>query len=77
MDMKSKLKARMIEKGINQQQLSEIIGITYQSFSLKMNRKKDFKHSELVIISKVLGLTPFDIYEIFFDESSLYSDINT
>ena len=75
MSMKSKLKARMIEKGITQQQLAELMGITYQSISLKMNRKKEFKHTEIYVIVKVLDLTPFDIYDIFFSENSIYSDV--
>jgi hypothetical protein len=59
----------MIDRGLNQKQLSEEMnkrGIKTSEYSLsyKINKKSAFKEDEIKIISLILGVCPC---EIFFD----------
>lgn len=56
------LKGRIIEKGFTQTEIAEKIGITYQSFSEKINNKSHFKVSEIIKLCELLSITDKDKY---------------
>lgn len=67
----NKLKARMVEKGINGQTLSAEIGISESAFYRKMNGVSEFTLSEITSIAKVLEMDDMSMLAIFFaDEVS-------
>ena len=60
------LKARMIEKGYNQNKLAEAMAVSKQSMSYRFNEKYDWTLSEIRQIKELLNLKPKDIIDIFF-----------
>ena len=50
----------------SQGKLAKEIGMSQHSLSMKLNQKTEFKVSEIMEISKVLGLTSGDIADYFF-----------
>jgi transcriptional regulator with XRE-family HTH domain len=68
--MKEKLKGLLKKNKITQNELAEMLGLTYQTISIKMNGHKDFTQSEIRAIIKVFGLTPEEVVDIFFNDSS-------
>ena len=59
-----KLKAKMVECGITASQMSQIIGISRQAFSHKLNNKADFRATEIMTICDKLGIE--DVAPYFF-----------
>lgn len=59
----------MIENGDNGKVLSEALGISETTFSLKLNGKNgsDFNHREITLIVDRYNLDPNAIAAIFFD----------
>lgn len=66
--MKKKLRAVLERFGQNQSDLAELLGLTYQSVSIKINGKKDWTQSEMFKIIHCYGLTPEEAMDIFFNE---------
>lgn len=63
-----KLRAVMGERGITQYQLAKAIGCGNNTFSDKMNGRRDFKLGEVKRICEVLAITePAQIVEIFLE----------
>ena len=60
------LKAKLMELGLTQDQLAEMIGISKASLSYKINNRRDFTISETLKIQKALGLTREERDQIFF-----------
>ena len=56
--MKKKLRAVLERFGQNQSDLAELLGLTYQSVSIKINGKKDWTQSEMFKIIHCYELTP-------------------
>lgn len=52
--MSLKLKAKLVEHGIQQQEVSRKLGITVPTVSLKLNGKADWKLGELQTIQGLL-----------------------
>jgi len=71
--MKYKLKQVLERFGHTQNDLAELLGITYQSLSIKMNGHKDFKQSEIFKIIHYYNLTPEEVMDIFFSIKSTFS----
>lgn len=70
--MKDKLREVLEAYGHTQNDLAELLGITYQSVSIKINGKKDFNQSEIKKIAKMYKLTAEQVYDIFInDEDTL------
>lgn len=61
-----KLKTRMTEKQISQQDLSKVCNMTETTFSLKINSKGVFKQSEIQAIVELLEIPKNEIGAYFF-----------
>lgn len=72
--MKHKLKAVLERFGQTQNDLSELLGITYQSVSIKLNGHKDFTQTEIYKIINFYGLTADEVMDIFFNKEDRYKD---
>jgi len=72
--MKYKLKQVLERFGHTQNDLAELLGITYQSLSIKMNGHKDFKQSEIFKIIHYYNLTADEVMDIFFSIKDKYND---
>ena len=60
------LKARMIEHGYNDEQLSIVLGINPATFYRKKNGQSDFLRKEIQVMRDVLRLSSEDVDAIFF-----------
>ena len=56
------LRGRIAEKGYTQKEVAQMIGITYQSFSDKINNKSNFKVSEIIKMCAILDIGDKDRY---------------
>ena len=61
-----KLKAEMVKKDVSISELSEKLGIHYNTLSKKLN-SGEFTLSEMRSIAKILNLSGAEILDIFFD----------
>lgn len=50
----NKIKAKIVECGLTQREVAEIIGISANSFSRKLHGKRDFLLSEVIALCSVL-----------------------
>ena len=62
----SKLKGRILEKGLNQKELASKIGISEGQFCKKLSGEYVFKQSEIVRICEVLNIENNLIGDYFF-----------
>ena len=62
-----KLKAKRIELGYTQSDLSKLIGISSAAYAYKEQCKNEFTRSEIESIANVLKLSKTDIMDIFFE----------
>jgi transcriptional regulator with XRE-family HTH domain len=67
--MKYRLRAILERYGQTQNDLAEVLGISYQTISMKVNGKKDFTQSEIYTIIYMYKLTKDEVIEIFFNPS--------
>ena len=74
--LKSKIKSVLDRYGHNQNDLAELLGITYQSISLKINRKNDFTYREVYKFVHAYNLSPEETYDIFFSIDTKVNDNN-
>lgn len=72
--MKHKLRKVLERYHHTQNDLAELLGITYQSVSIKLNGKKDFTQSEIYRIIQCYGLTADEVIDIFFSTEDRYKD---
>lgn len=62
-----KLRALLIENNLTNEDMSKKLGISKQSFSMKINNKREFKTSEIYKLVCLLNITnSIDIMNIFF-----------
>lgn len=71
--MKHKLRAVLDRYGHTQNDLAELLGITYQSVSIKLNGHKDFTQTEIYKIAQFYELTADELMDIFFDTKDRYN----
>lgn|GEM_PF-698195 len=66
----AKLKSVMVLRGFTQTKLAEVLGISEQRLSAKINGKHgaEFNQGEISRIKKILNLSSDDIINIFFDD---------
>lgn len=57
-----KLKAKMVENGVTAADLADIIGISRQALSMKLNNKTDFRAREISLICDALKIEDVDSY---------------
>lgn len=62
---KALLKAVMVREGFTQYQLAQAIGTSSSRFSLKVNGKVDFNHTEIVRIINILKPSLNEAADIF------------
>lgn len=62
----AKLKAKIVEKQLNQEEIAKQLGMTIATFNYKVNNKTEFKASEIKVLSELLGLTSEEVNAIFF-----------
>ena len=74
--MKDKLRKVLERYGHTQNDLAELLNITYQSISIKMNGHKDFTQTEIYKIIQFYELTADEVMDIFFSTSDRFSDVN-
>ena len=60
--MNNRLKILLIEKGLRQKKVSELVGVTETTLSLWTNNKTQPSASSLMKLMSVLDCTPEDIY---------------
>lgn len=65
----SRLKGRTKEVGLRQEDVGNAIGLSAATYSLKLNNKAEFKHSEIDGICRVLNIPYSSIPEFFFAKS--------
>lgn len=70
--MKYKLKAVLERFGQTQSDLAELLGITYQSVSIKLNGHKDFTQTEIFKIINFYELTADEVMDIFFNKDDRF-----
>lgn len=58
------LKATIIQNGLTQDDVAKFLKISHQAFSSKINNKSEFKASEIIKLSELLGIEDKD--NIFF-----------
>lgn len=62
-----KLRALLVENNLTNEEIAKKLGISKQSFSMKINNKREFRVSEINKLSALLNLSnPSDIMTIFF-----------
>lgn len=64
----SKLKGRIKEKGLTQEDVAKYIKKGKSTFSLKLNNQSLFVQDEISEIIKLLDISPEEIKEYFFTE---------
>lgn len=62
----SKLKGRIIEKGLNQMDLCKLLPMAQSTFISKMKCKVDFRQEEIIQLSKILEIPDCQIPLYFF-----------
>lgn len=62
----NKLKGRMVEKGVSQQEAANILGIKQPTFSQKCNGSRDFKAGEVQKLVELLDIADEDVAKYFF-----------
>ncbi|MBQ9047409.1 MAG: hypothetical protein IJ120_05880 [Solobacterium sp.] len=60
------LKARMVEKGVDDTQIASALGINISTLYRKKSGESDFYRKEIQIIKMVLNLSDEDVRNIFF-----------
>ena len=58
------IKGLKIKHNLKNKYLSELLNISEQSFSKKINKKNNFNEKELLILYKEFNLTPNELVEI-------------
>ena len=61
-----KLKAKIIENSLLQEQVAMQLGMTSATFNYKLNNKTEFKGSEIKMLIVILHLTADEVMTIFF-----------
>lgn len=61
----NKLKGKIVEKGLNVEQVAEMIGVDKATFYRKLNDFNKFTIGDAINIKVALGLTDQEAYAIF------------
>lgn len=63
-----RLNQKIKDSGIKKNWISEKCGMSYNSFLNKLNNKTDFTAPEISTLKDVLGLSPQEVNDIFFNQ---------
>lgn len=63
-----KLKAAIVESGLNQEQVAKMLGVSLCTFNYKLNGVSEFKTSEIKKLAELLRLTTDKTMQIFFTD---------
>lgn len=74
MSLRKNVRKLLKSRGQTQNDLAKLLGISYQSVSLKLNNKSSFTHTELFVIITAYKLTPQEVYDTFFDIKTVVND---
>lgn len=70
----NKLRGKIVENGLNVEQVATMVGIDRSTMYRKMDESgKNMTIKDATMISKVLGLTASEVNAIFFDENIAYN----
>ena len=58
----NELRSLMARKGLTQNDVARILGISYQTFSYKLNNKVEFRVSEIEALCNLFDITDKDMY---------------
>lgn len=64
-----KLKAAIVESGLNQEQIAKMLKISISSFNFKLNNRVEFKASEIKKLMELLRLDADKVILIFFADN--------
>lgn len=56
------IRSLMAKKGLTQNDVARALGMSYQSFSYKLNNKVEFRASEIEALCELLSITDKDMY---------------
>lgn len=73
--LKDNVRKLLAKYGQTQTDLANILGITYQSISIKLNGKSSFTLNEIILITEVYGLSPQEVYDIFIKDAIERADL--
>lgn len=62
----NKIKSKITENGLTQEDLAKKVGINVSTLSQKFNNQSEFKQSEMIAILRVLGVPMSEIESYFF-----------
>lgn len=65
----SKLKGRIVEKNMTQNDVAEKMNIAKSTLNLKLNNKILFSQDDIISISRILEIPKEDIGQYFFTEN--------
>ena len=63
---REKLKGKIVENGLTQEQLAGTLGMAVATLNYKVNNKSEFKASEIKKLAEILYLTNEEVSNIFF-----------
>ena len=63
-----KLRAKLVENGLNAEQLAEMIGVAASTLRNKLAGRNEFTQREISSIARFLKISREEILDIFFDE---------
>ena len=63
---KNLLKAKIVERGFTQTQVRKIMGLADNTFSFKVNGKKEFFNDEIQQLQQILKLSNDELLSIFY-----------
>lgn len=70
----NKLRGKIVEKGYTMRSLSEKTGIPTSTLSNKMNGVSEFKTTEIIKISEILGINNYQEYFFDFEVRNIEQD---
>ena len=62
------LKSKIKDRGLKITWIAKMLGLSRGGFSKKLNGHSYFNSHEMDVLKNILGLTPEELYAIFFNE---------
>ncbi len=68
MEIATAVRVMMLANGETQQNLADLLGLSKQAVTLKLNGRRRFNLQEVRTILKHYNVSPDELYKIFFEE---------